>query len=71
MGRRFATTEFARQRDYDAKVMSPLAKDLNRQSRDEAGFNKGTFGIDWQAELVTPPAGKRGVRRLNKTPQTQ
>jgi transposase len=39
-------------------LIGPVAQDTSRQARDEHGFDKSQFSIDWQAQQATCPQGK-------------
>ena len=39
-------------------LIGPVAADTRWQARDEHGFDKSQFSIDWQAQQVTCPEGK-------------
>ena len=39
-------------------LIGPVAQDTSWQARDEHGFDKSQFSIDWQAQQVTCPQGK-------------
>jgi transposase len=62
-----ATVLVASQRDYGVEIIGPVAQDPSWQSRDKAGFDKGAFAIDWEAKVVTCPAGKQSISWLPKT----
>jgi transposase len=62
-----ATILVASQRDYGVEIIGPVAQDPSWQSRDKAGFDKSAFAIDWEAKVVTCPAGKQSISWLPKT----
>ena len=62
-----ATVLVASQRDYGVEIIGPVAQDPSWQSRDKAGFDKSAFAIDWEAKVVTCPAGKQSISWLPKT----
>jgi transposase len=39
-------------------LIGPVAQDTSWQARDEQGFDKSRFSIDWQTQQVTCPQGK-------------
>ena len=55
------------QREYGIEIIGPVAQDPSWQSRDKAGFDKSAFKIDWEAKVVTCPAGKQSISWLPKT----
>jgi hypothetical protein len=61
-----ATVLVASQRDYGVEIIGPVAQDPSWQSRDKAGFDKSAFAIDWEAKVVTCPAGKQSISWLPK-----
>ncbi|HEY6848663.1 MAG TPA: transposase [Terracidiphilus sp.] len=62
-----ATVLVASQRDDGVEIIDPVAQDPSWQSRDKAGFDKSAFAIDWEAKVVTCPAGKQSISWLPKT----
>ena len=62
-----ATVLVASQRDDGVEIIGPVAQDPSWQSRDKAGFDKSAFAIDWEAKVVTCPAGKQSISWLPKT----
>jgi transposase len=55
------------QREYGVEIIGPVAQDPSRQSRDKAGFDKSAFAINWEAKVVTCPAGKQSISWLPNT----
>jgi transposase len=55
------------QREYGVEIVGPVAQDPSWQSRDKAGFDKSAFVIDWEAKVVTCPAGKQSISWLPNT----
>jgi hypothetical protein len=62
-----ATVLVASQRNCGVEIIGPVAQDPSWQSRDKAGFDKSAFAIDWEAKVVTCPAGKQSISWLPKT----
>jgi transposase len=54
-------------REYGVEIVGPVAQDPSWQSREKAGFDKSAFVIDWEAKVVTCPAGKKSISWLPKT----
>ena len=40
-------------------IVGPVADDPSWQAHAGEGFDKGSFDIDWERQVVTCPAGKR------------
>jgi len=57
----------ASQREHGVEIISPVAQDPSWQSRDNAGFDKRAFVVDWEAKVVTCPAGKQSISCLPNT----
>jgi transposase len=57
----------ASRREHGVEIVGPVAQDRSWQSRDKAGFDKSLFLVDWEAKVVTCPAGKRSVSWLPNT----
>jgi len=57
----------ASQREHGVEIIGPVAQDPSWQSRDNAGFNKSAFVVDWEAKVVTCPAGKQSISWLSNT----
>jgi transposase len=57
----------ASQREYGVTVVGPVAEDPGWQARAGAGFDKGSFVVDWDREVVTCPAGKQSSSWLPNT----
>ncbi len=49
------------QREHGVAVVGPVAVDPSWQAKAGAGFAKAHFAVDWAAETVTCPAGKRSL----------
>jgi transposase len=54
----------ASQREHGVEIIGPVTQDPSWQSRDNAGFDKSAFVIDWEAKVVTCPAGKQSISWL-------
>lgn len=52
------------QRDYGITLMGPVAADASWQARAGEGFDKASFQIDWEQEIVICPAGKQNYSWL-------
>jgi transposase len=46
------------QHEYGVTIVGPVAEDPSWQARAGAGFDKGSFVVDWDRQVVTCPAGK-------------
>jgi len=57
----------ASQREHGVEIIGPVAQDPSWQSRDDAGFDKSAFVVDWKAKVVTCPAGKQSISWLSNT----
>jgi len=57
----------ASQREHGVEIIGPVAQDPSWQSRDDAGFDKSAFVVDWEAKVVTCPAGKQSISWLSNT----
>lgn len=53
--------------EHGVEIIGPVAQDPSWQSRDNTGFDKSAFKIDWEARVVTCPAGKRSISWLPST----
>ncbi|HMB06440.1 MAG TPA: transposase, partial [Isosphaeraceae bacterium] len=53
--------------EYGVTIVGPVADDPSWQARAGAGFDKGSFAIDWERQVVTCPAGKRNISWLPHT----
>jgi transposase len=53
--------------EYGVTVVGPVAEDPGWQARAGAGFDKGSFVVDWDREVVTCPAGKQSISWLPNT----
>jgi transposase len=52
------------QRDYAVTLLGPVAADPSWQAKARKGFDKESFVVDWQAQIVTCPAGKQSFSWL-------
>jgi transposase len=52
---------------YGVTIVGPVAEDPGWQARAGAGFDKGSFVVDWDREVVTCPAGKESISWLPST----
>jgi transposase len=57
----------ASRREYGVTIIGPVAGDPSWQARAGAGFDKGSFVVDWDREVVTCPAGKESISWLPNT----
>jgi transposase len=48
-------------------IVGPVADDPSWQARAGEGFDKGSFDIDWERQVVTCPAGKQNISWLTNT----
>ncbi len=55
------------QRDYGVTIVGPVADDPSWQARAGEGFDKGSFEVDWERQVVTCPAGKESISWLPNT----
>jgi transposase len=55
------------QQEYGVTIVGPVADDPSWQARAGAGFDKGSFVVDWEHRVVTCPAGKRSMSWLPST----
>ena len=55
------------ERDYGVTIIGPVAADPSWQARSGEGFDKGSFVVDWDREVVTCPAGKESISWLPNT----
>ncbi|HMB06898.1 MAG TPA: transposase, partial [Isosphaeraceae bacterium] len=55
------------QREYGVTIIGPVAEDPSWQARAGVGFDKGSFVVDWDREVVTCPAGKQSISWLPNT----
>ena len=51
-------------RAYGVEIIGPVAQDPSWQARDDIGFDKSAFAIDWDRKIVTCPAGKESISLL-------
>src|SRR3954464_10088108 len=54
-------------REYGVTIVGPVAEDPGWQARAGAGFDKGSFAVDWDRQVVTCPAGKASISWLPNT----
>jgi transposase len=54
-------------REYGVTIVGPVAEDPSWQARAGAGFDKGSFVVDWEREVVTCPEGKESISWLPHT----
>src|SRR5262249_51884428 len=52
---------------YGVTVVGPVAEDPGWQARAGEGFDKGSFAVDWDRQVVTCPAGKESISWLPNT----
>jgi transposase len=52
---------------HGIEIIGPVAQDPSWQSRENAGFDKSAFSIDWDRKVVTCPAGKESISWLPNT----
>jgi transposase len=57
----------ASRRDYGVTIVGPVADDPGWQARAGEGFDKGSFEVDWDRQVVTCPAGKESISWLPNT----
>ncbi len=55
------------QREYGVTIVGPVAEDPSWQARAGEGFDKGSFAVDWEKQVVTCPAGKTSISWLPNT----
>jgi transposase len=53
--------------EYGVTIVGPVAKDPGWQARAGAGYDKGSFAVDWDRQVVTCPAGKESISWLPNT----
>ena len=53
--------------EHDVAIVGPMAQDPSWQTRESASFDKSTFVVDWEAKIVTCPAGKQSLSWLPNT----
>ena len=53
---------------YGVTIIGPVANDPSWQARLDDGLPKAAFGVDWEREVVTCPAGKRSISWLLNAP---
>src|SRR3954454_12488652 len=52
---------------YGVTIVGPVAEDPGWQARAGTGFDKGSFAVNWEREVVTCPAGKESISWLPNT----
>jgi transposase len=52
---------------YGVTIVGPVAEDPSWQARAGAGFDKGSFTVDWDRRVVTCPAGQESLSWLPNT----
>lgn len=57
----------ASRREYGVTIVGPVAADPGWQARAGEGFDKGSFAVDWDRQVVTCPAGKESISWLPNT----
>ena len=57
----------ASERDYGVTIVGPVAEDPGWQARAGAGFDKGSFAVHWDRQVVTCPMGKESISWLPNT----
>jgi transposase len=55
------------QHEYGVTIVGPVADDPSWQARAGQGFDKGSFVVDWERQVVTCPAGKQSLSWLPST----
>jgi transposase len=55
------------QRDHGVEMIGPVAQDPSWQARENTGFDKSAFTIDWERKVVTCPEGKESISWLPST----
>ncbi len=55
------------QHEYGVTIVGHGADDPSWQARAGAGFDKGSFDIDWERQVVTCPAGQQNISWLPNT----
>jgi transposase len=53
--------------EYGVTIVGPVAEDPGWPARAGAGFDKGSFAVDWDRQVVTCPAGKESISWLPNT----
>jgi transposase len=53
--------------EYGVTIVGPVAEDPSWQAHAGAGFDKGSFVVDWDRQVVTCPAGKESISWLPNT----
>ena len=53
--------------EHRVAVVGPVAQDPSRQTRENAGFDKSAFAVDWEVKTVTCPEGKQSLSWLPNT----
>src|SRR4051812_39684658 len=52
---------------YGVTIVGPVAEDPSWQARAGEGFDKGSFTVDWDRQVVTCPAGQESISWLPNT----
>src|SRR3954453_15816056 len=52
---------------YGVTIVGPVAEGPSWQARAGAGFDKGSFAVDWEREVVTGPTGQESTSWLPHT----
>ena len=52
---------------YGVTIVGPVADDPSWQARAGEGFDKGSFVVDWERQVVTCPAGQESLSWLPST----
>jgi transposase len=52
---------------YGVTIVGPVAEDPSWQARAGEGFDKGSFVVDWDRQVVSCPAGKESISWLPNT----
>src|SRR4051794_3401754 len=52
---------------YGVTIVGPVAEDPSWQARAGAGFDKRSFAVDWDRQVVTCPTGKESISWLPNT----
>ena len=53
--------------EYGVTIIGPVAEDPGWQARAGVGFDKGSFAVDWDRQVVTCPMGKESISWLPNT----
>jgi transposase len=55
------------EREYGLTIVGPVAEDPGWQARQQEGFDKSQFVVDWERHVVTCPVDKRSISWLPST----